>query len=78
MLSTHFHIIKGKKLETSLVSSANRKYFDVDPTTFLSANWHKKNYALVIWTATYVFVFIGLTVKIAVSMKWWRTSVSFC
>ena len=38
MLSTHFHIIQVKKLETSLVSPANMKYFDPDPTTFLSAN----------------------------------------
>ena len=39
------------KLEPSFVWPANKKYFDVKPTAFLSVD----NYQLEKWTAKYVF-----------------------
>ena len=38
MLFTHLHLIQGKEIEAWFVSQANREYFGVESTAFLSAN----------------------------------------
>ena len=38
MLFTHLHLIQGKKIEVWFVSPANREYFGVESTAFLSAS----------------------------------------
>ena len=56
MLFTHFYFMQGEKIQAWFVSSANREYFGVESTGFLSVNkYTKKIYPLVRWTAKYVF-----------------------
>ena len=69
MLFAHLYLMQGEKIEAWLVSSANREYFDVESTAFLSANkLTKKIYSLVRSTAKYAF-FTSEVIKIAVSFN---------
>ena len=38
MISTHFYLTEGQKLETWFVLPASREYFGVESITFLSTN----------------------------------------
>ena len=41
-LFTHFYLMQGEKIEAWFVSQANRKYFGVETTAFLSATTFTK------------------------------------
>ena len=69
MLFTYLHLMLGEKIEAWFLSPANREYFGVKSTAFLSASkFSQKIYPLFRWTAKYVFL-ISKAMKIAVSLS---------
>ena len=73
MLFTYSYLMQRKKIETWVASPESRKYFGIKTTTFLQRI--EKNYPLIKSTVK-DFFFMGLAIKIAVSVSWWVTPMN--